>query len=130
MKKNKEALLEYINSLKGYEGYVQFSNRPIEDIWTQKSDINIEEKGGFVYEAHFSNGTESISIKQVNEIWFVSKSGISNVKKEDIQVFHALKKNVKMAQIWVNEVDTLCEDMNVKKLKKVVFVGFVEGESK
>ena len=130
MKKNKEELLEYINSLKGYEGYVQFSNRPIEDIWTQKSDINIEEKGGFVYEAHFSNGTESISIKQVNEIWFVSKTGISNVKKEDIQVFHALKKNVKMAQIWVNEVDTLCEDMNVKKLKKVVFVGFVEGESK
>ena len=30
MKKNRNEIVEYINTLKGYEGYVQFSHRPIE----------------------------------------------------------------------------------------------------
>jgi CRISPR type III-associated protein (TIGR04423 family) len=130
MKKNKTEILEYINSLRGYEGYVQFSNRPIEDIWTQKSDIGVDAKDGFVYEAHFSNGVESISIKQLNATWLISKTDISNIKEEDTEIFYALEQNVKMAQIWEEVTDPLCEDMKVKKLQKVVLVGFVRGESK
>jgi len=130
MKKNRAEILEYINSLRGYEGYVQFSDRPIEDIWTQKSDIDVDAKKGFVYEAHFSNGVESISIRQLNDTWFISKTDISNIKEEDTEVFHALEQNVKMTQVWEEIVDPLCEDMKVKKLQKVLFVGFVKGESK
>ena len=130
MKKNKIEIIEYINSLRGYEGYVQFSNRPIENIWTQKSDISVDAKDGFVYEAHFSNEVESISIKQVNDTWFVSQTDISNIKEEDTEIFHALEQNVKMAQIWEEVPDHLCEDMVVKKLQKVLFAGFVKGESK
>jgi len=129
MKKNKTEILEYINSLKGYEGYVQFSNRPIEDIWTQKSDISVDAKGGFVYEAHFSNGVESISIKQVNDTWFVSQTDISNINKEELDVVHALTQNIKIAQIWEEKDDEFCEGMKVKKLQKVTFVGF-ESNSK
>jgi CRISPR type III-associated protein (TIGR04423 family) len=130
MKKDKTEILEYINSLRGYEGYVQFSDRPIEDIWTQKSDISIDAKGGFVYEAHFSNGVESISIKQVNATWLVCVTEIADIKEEDTEIFHALEKNVKIAQVWDEVIDSLCGDMKVKKLKKVVFAGFVKGESK
>ena len=130
MKKNKTEILEYINSLRGYEGYVQFSDRPIEDIWTQKSDISVDAKGGFVYEAHFSNGVESISIKQINSSWLVSTTDISNIKEENTEIFYALEKNVKMAQIWDKITDPLCEDMKVEKLQKVLFAGFVKGEAK
>jgi CRISPR type III-associated protein (TIGR04423 family) len=35
-----------------------------------------------------------------------------------------------MAQVWDEVIDPLCGDMKVKKLKKVVFTGFVKGEAK
>jgi len=130
MKMNKQVIQTYINSLKGYEGYVQFSDRPIEDIWTQKSDISIDSKDGFIYEAHFCNGTQSISIKQINNSWFVSTTDVSNISDEDTQLYHAFEKNVKMAQVWEEVADELCEGMKVQKIKKVVFVGFKQGDSK
>jgi hypothetical protein len=34
MKKSHTEIIEYINALKGYQGYVQFSDRRIEDIFT------------------------------------------------------------------------------------------------
>lgn len=128
MKKDKKGIIDYINSLKGYEGYVQFSDRPIEDIFITSSDIKVDSKDGFVYEAHFSNGKESIAIRQINGEWLVAKTDISNIPEEDKQIYYALGKNVIMAQIWKEEVDPLCEGMKVKKLKKVVFAGFVGGE--
>ena len=129
MKKNQNEIVEFINSLKGYEGYVQFSNGPIKDIFTTKSDISVyAEKGAFVYEAHFFNGLESLAIKQVNDSWLVSKTDVSNIDEKDTITYHAYEKNVKMGQIWQEEPDELCEGMMVKKLKKVVFLGFVGGE--
>ncbi len=130
MKKNKEEIETYINSLKGYEGYVQFSHKPIEEIWTNRSDINVDVKDGFVYEAHFCNDFESIAIKQINDVWLVSTTDISKVSQEDTQTFHALKQNVKMAQIFEELSDELCEGMKVKKIKKIVFAGFEKGDSK
>ena len=128
--RTKQEIQTYINSLKAYEGYVQFSDRPIEDIWTQKSDIRIDSKGGFVYEAHFCNGAESISIKQINDSWFVSTTDVSNISDEDTQLYHAFERNVKMAQVWEEVADELCEGMKVQKIKKVVFVGFTKGDTK
>ena len=127
MKKNRQEILEYINSLEGYEGYVQFSDRPIENIWTQKSNISTDAKDGFVYEAHFYNGSDSISIKQVNDVWLVDET--KDTPLTDTQDFVGINNlKVKMAQIWEAKVDPLCEGMKVKKLKKVVFVGFEKGE--
>ena len=129
MKKNRQEILEYINSLKDYEGYVQFSDRPIEDIWTQKSDISVDAKDGFVYEAHFYNGSDSISIKQVNDVWLVDET--KDTPLTDTQDFIGINKlKVKMAQIWEAKEDPLCEGMKVNKLTKVVFAGFEKGERK
>ena len=133
MKKTKEEIVEYINNLAGYQGYIQYSNRPIDkktDIFI-KDDPKVELNGGFIYEAHFCNGNQSISIKQLNDSWYIDETDILNIPSSDIENFITDIENfpkVKMAQIWEKKKDELCEDMEVMKLKKVVFVGF-EGVS-
>lgn len=130
MKKNRVEIIDYINTLKGYEGYVQFSHRPIDiekDVF-KENDPKVEDEKGFIYEAHFANKTDSIGIRQMNDTWFISKTNISNAEIESFEGIAHLK--IKMAQIWEKELDSLCEDMEVLKLKKVVFAGFNKGESK
>jgi CRISPR type III-associated protein (TIGR04423 family) len=132
---NNIEIIEYINTLDGYRGYVQFSHRPIDkerDIFVDSNPV-VEDEEGFVYEAHFCNDSESITIKQINENWLISKSDISSISHDEINGYITDIENfnykVKMARIWEKEQDPLCEDMEVKKLKKVVFLGF-EGEVK
>jgi len=131
----KQQVIEYINNLQNYQGYVQFSHRPIEkskDIFLDNNP-QIEDEDGFIYEAHFCNGKESISIRQINNSWLVSKTDISNISSSDMQEFitdiEKFNYKAKMAQIWEEVEDELCENMKVKKLKKVVFAGF-EGDKK
>ncbi|MEA1892482.1 MAG: hypothetical protein U9N33_07200, partial [Campylobacterota bacterium] len=85
MKKTRDEIITYINALQGYQGYVQFSDRPIEDIFREFSDIHVDPNDGFVYEAHFSNGQDSISIKQLNDYWFVDEC--KNVSMDDTQTY-------------------------------------------
>jgi len=133
MKKTREEIIEYINSLEDYRGYVQFSHRPInkeKDIFINK-DPKVENENGFIYEAHFYNGQEPIMIRQINHSWIVSKTDISNVEDSDIEVYISDIKGcpkIKMAQIWEEEADEFCDRMMVKKLKKVVFAGFEDGK--
>jgi CRISPR type III-associated protein (TIGR04423 family) len=132
---NKSEVIEYINSLDGYEGYVQFSHRAIEkekDIFLNKNP-KVSDEEGFVYEAHFYKDNNSISIKQINNSWVVSKTDILNVDQADMQKFITdiaeFNYEVKMAQIWEDKEDEYCEHMMVKRLKKVVFAGFEGGKS-
>lgn len=135
MQINKNEIVEFINSLSGYVGYIQFSHRAIDkdkDIFLKDRAVKIEKEEGFIYEAHFCNDQESISIKQVNASWFVSKENLSQIEPEDTQDFISDIKDfnyrIKMAQVWKEEADYFCEGMMVKKLKKVVFLGFTGGE--
>ena len=132
----KTEVINYINSLDTYEGYVQFSHRPIDknkDIFYEGKSLKVEDEAGFIYEAHFCNGINSIQIRQVNDSWLVSETDISNVNAADTQSYisdiESFPYKVKMVQIWEIEEDELCDNMEVKKLKKVVFAGF-EGASK
>ena len=125
MRKNRTEVIEYINSLKEYEGYVQFSHRPIDlerDLFPRTTDIELDNQQSFVYEAHFCNGQESIMIRQQNADWVVSKTDISSAEFETFHGIAGLKVN--MAQIWEEKPDELCEGMKVNKLQKVVFAGF------
>jgi CRISPR type III-associated protein (TIGR04423 family) len=127
----KEDIVKTINEkYRDYEGYVQFSHRPIDkekDIFHNGKKVAIEDESGFVYEAHFFNGTDSIAIKQINDRWYVDET--KNTSLTDTQSYFTKDKNlkVKMAQIWEPENDPLCENMPVLKLKKVVFAGFEGG---
>lgn len=133
MRKNRTEVIEYINGLKGYRGYVQFSHRPLKqkDIF-EESDPQIDiEKKGFIYEAHFCNAKQSIMIRQINNEWLVSTTDISKAKEIEFYVLEKtkhlenIKSNwIKMAQIWEEKPDELCEGMGVMKLQKVVFAGF------
>jgi len=130
MRKNREEIITYINSLKDYDGYVQFSHREIDlqkDIFPKKEDLDSDDtKNGFIYEAHFCKDDESIAIRQINGEWVVSIEKISNAHTE---IFHGIEKlKVKMAQIWATKKDKLCEDFEVLQLQKVVFAGFEKGE--
>ena len=136
MKKNRNEIIDYINSLEEYQGYVQFSHRPIDkqtDIFYEDKKVEVKDEEGFIYEAHFSNGSESVTIKQINDSWIVSKTDINTLDKKDIQEYISDIENfnykIQMAQIWEVKEDELCENMPVKKLSKVVFIGF-KGESK
>ncbi|MDK9694141.1 MAG: TIGR04423 family type III CRISPR-associated protein [Sulfurimonas sp.] len=133
----KEDIVKIINEkYSNYEGYVQFSHRPIDkdkDIFHNGKKVEISDESGFVYEAHFYNGAESIAIKQINDSWLVSVTQLSEVQnpEADIKTYHAINGlKVKMAQIWKEAEDELCEDMKVLKLKKVVFAGFAKGDDK
>lgn len=129
MRKNRTEILEYINTLKGYEGYVQFSHRPIDvekDVFMGR-DPKVEDESGFVYEAHFSDGQQSVAIRQLNDAWLVDATKIADV---EVETFHGIGNlKITMAQIWESQSDVLCEDMQVMKLKKVVFAGFAKGEA-
>jgi len=127
MKKNRAEVIAYINGLKAYEGYVQFSHRPIDlkrDLFPRANDIADEK--GFVYEAHFYKDNQSIMIRQINDGWIVSQTDTTDAAFE---VFHGISDlKIRMAQIWKPEADELCEGMSVMKLKKVVFAGFEKDE--
>ena len=129
MKKNRTEIIEYINTLKGYAGYVQFSHRAIDiekDVF-EANDPQVEEEGGFIYEGHFSNGSESIAIRQLNDVWLVSKVGIAGL---EVETFHGIADlKINMVQVWESKTDELCEGMEVSRLEKVVFAGFAKGEA-
>jgi len=127
----KESIIKYINSLKDYEGYVQFSDSKIRecDIFKGFQDIKLTPTKGFIYEAHFYNGQDSITIRQINDSWIVDKN--IDIPLTDTETFYAKDGlKVKMAQIWEAKADEFCEGMRVKKLIKVVFAGFEKGDSK
>ena len=128
MRKNRDEIIDYINMLSGYEGYVQFSHRAIDiekDVFIDK-EPKVEDEDGFIYEAHFTNGNDSIMIRQQNDAWVVSTT---TIKDAELETFHAIAGlKVNMAQIWEAKEDELCEGMEVLKLQKVVFAGFEKGE--
>jgi len=127
MQIDKNKVIEYINNLKGFRGYVQFSHRELDiakDIFIDK-DPSISPEEGFIYEAHFANKDEYITIKQLNNSWVIDRDFLKNSEEQEYYGIGGIK--VIMAQIWEDAEDKLCEDMPVKKLKKVVFAGFKKG---
>lgn len=130
MNLNRDEVIDYINNLNGFRGYVQFSHREInkdKDIFTN-SDPKVTNEDGFIYEAHFANENEYVTIKQLNNSWLVDRDSLENSEIQEYYGIGGIK--VKMAQIWEEEDDELCENMKVQKLKKVIFAGFAQGGEK
>nr|WP_314870040.1 TIGR04423 family type III CRISPR-associated protein [uncultured Campylobacter sp.] len=146
MKKNKDEILKYVNeNLKGYEGYIQLMGEKIDEkhlflAGEQTPGLGEDE---LIYEAHFFNANlkKSISIRQINDAWFVDETELNKVALEesDIKTFYPKFGNfkIKMAQIWQDEKDEFCEVLRedgtreglpVLKLQKIVFAGFVKDE--
>lgn len=134
MRKTKDEILNYIKSLDGYEGYIQKLGSKISegDIFFKRGiNVNLQ-PNEYIYEAHFfsKNENKSILIRQINDSWIVDEVDLSkiNLKNEDnLQEFWSkFGLKIKMAQIWEEENDELCEGLPVFKLKKAVFAGFTD----
>ena len=126
----KDSVLNHINNLNGFRGYVQFSHREIDinkDLFIN-SDPKVTKEDGFIYEAHFANDSEYVTIKQLNDKWIANRGSLENSEIQEYYGIGGIK--VKMAQIWEEDEDELCKNMIVKKLKKVVFAGFAQGGQK
>jgi hypothetical protein len=146
MKKNKDEILKYVNeNLKGYEGYIQLMGEKIDEKHLFLAGERTPGLGEdeLIYEAHFFNANlkKSISIRQINDAWFVDETELNKVALEesDIKTFYPKFGNfkIKMAQIWQDEKDEFCEvpqgngtleGLPVLKLQKIVFAGFVKDE--
>lgn len=144
MRKNRDEILRYVNeNLKGYEGYIQLMGEKIDEkhlFLTSERTPSLGEDE-LIYEAHFFNANlkKSISIRQINDAWFVDETELNKVALEesDIKTFCPKFGNfkIKMAQIWQDEKDEFCEVLRedgtreglpVLKLQKIVFAGFVK----
>lgn len=146
MKNNRDEILKYVNeNLKGYEGYIQLMGEKIDEkhlflVGERTPGLGEDE---LIYEAHFFNANlkKSISIRQINDAWFVDETELNKVALEesDIKTFYPKFGNskIKMAQIWQDEKDEFCEvpqdsgtleGLPVLKLQKIVFAGFVKDE--
>ncbi len=146
MKKNRDEILKYVNeNLKDCEGYIQLMGEKIDEkhlFLTGERTPSLGEDE-LIYEAHFFNANlkKSISIRQINDAWFVDETELNKVALEesDIKTFYPKFGNfkIKMAQIWQDEKDEFCEvpqdngtleGLPVLKLQKIVFAGFVKDE--
>jgi len=121
-----EKVIEYLNSLEGFEGFVRYSHRPIKSGDIFKNKINIKREEGFIVEAFFCNGKKSIEIKQVNDKWLLAEFDLpKKIDNKDVDVFESkVAGKVKMLQLWKKEE---LDGFLVKKLKNIVFFGF-EGD--
>lgn len=146
MKKNKDEILKYVNeNLKDCEGYIQLMGEKIDEKHLFLAGERTPSLGEdeLIYEAHFFNANlkKSISIRQINDAWFVDETELNKVALEesDIKTFYPKFGNfkIKMAQIWQDEKDEFCEvlredgtreSLPVLKLQKIVFAGFVKDE--
>lgn len=146
MRKNRDEILKYVNeNLKGYEGYIQLMGEKIDEkhLFLAGERTPGLGKDELIYEAHFFNANlkKSISIRQINDAWFVDETELNKVALEesDIKTFYPKFGNfkIKMAQIWQDEKDEFCEvpqdngtleGLPVLKLQKIVFAGFVKDE--
>lgn len=75
---------------------------------------------------------KSVSIRQINDGWFVDEVDLNKVMLEenDTKTFYSKFSDfkMKMAQIWEEENDEFCKNLPVLKLQKTVFAGFLKDE--
>lgn len=121
---------ETINSLSGYCGFIQYSNRAEHEVFpTPQESVSIEPGEGFIIEAHFFNPktNHSIAIRHCNSHWLKDEEKLDDLSS-DSEYYLTKIKNIKirMKQVWREVKDPRCENMAVLKLQKVMFAGFKE----
>ncbi len=133
--KTMEELKDFYEKLNTeFEGYILLSNKKLEHIFTKKQTLpkweELHDGKNFIIEAHFFDGDRSISIRQVNDKFIIIDKKLSSFKKENKpeETFITINNTkVKIATIWEEQKDELCESFEVLKPTMQLFCGF-EGE--
>lgn len=120
-----------------YTGYLWESDqeKPLVLKNTPYSRVLDDKSNPFIVEGMLFDGKRSISIKYINGKYLVSKT---EVQPEDFNSPDVERRLyianfdgagwLKFLEYWQPESDCLCEDMNVLRMKKRVFVGFTNDE--
>ena len=133
---NREDLKTYYEKLNAqYEGYIQMSDRRIENIFETPTILpkwNELHKGiNYILEValYEPNTKMSILIRQQNDNWLILEEELKGDEPTDS--FFTLKDDLKMkiAQIWDNKEDEFCNDWEVLEPTMLMFAGF-EKDSK
>ena len=136
---NREDLKTYYEKLNTqYEGYIQMSDRRIENIFETPTILpkwNELHKGiNYILEValYEPNTKMSILIRQQNDTWLILEKKLEGDEPTDS--FFTLKDNLKMkiSQIWEEEKNEFCNNLEVLEAKYLMFAGFEKkkGESK
>ncbi|WP_418179160.1 TIGR04423 family type III CRISPR-associated protein [Aliarcobacter lanthieri] len=142
--KTLEELQKFYEELKDeFVGYIQMSNKKLDDIFSIKQTLpsweEIHKEKGFIVEACLFDGDRSITIRQINDKFAVIDKKLSDFSEEQktTQTFLAksLEKDVnleaKITQIWEEAKDENCLDIKVLKPTIQLFSGFKpKGENK
>lgn len=85
MRKNRDEILKYVNeNLRDCEGYIQLMGKKIDEKHLFLAGERTPSLGEdeLIYEAHFFNANlkKSISIRQINDAWFVDETELGGRK--------------------------------------------------
>lgn len=117
-----------------FEGYILLSdkepfileNKPLPDFDSLCNGRN------FIVEATLFCKVQNrcISIRQINDNFLVQRICLDDYPHKDFERFITINNKVaKVAQIWEEEIDLLCENLPVLKHKFSLFAGFESKES-
>ncbi len=136
MIKNREELEEFYNNLiDKYEGYVQMSDSRIKSEHLFKTAQilpkweELHNEVNYILEMALFNPTsrQSILIRQQNSKWLVMDRELKQKEIDNSDSFFTLTEKtpkMKMAQIWEEEENEFCLDMQVLEPKYLLFAGF------
>ncbi len=135
MMKTKEGLKEYYKTLTGkYEGYVQMSDSRFKDehLFYTKKNLppweTLHHNGiNYILEVALFDGSKSILVRQHNAGFLVLEKELNGDEPMDSYYIvtdkeHKIKMQV--AQIWEEEANEFCLDMDVLEPKYLIFAGF------
>ncbi|HIP30484.1 MAG TPA: TIGR04423 family type III CRISPR-associated protein, partial [Sulfurospirillum arcachonense] len=132
MLKSREELEAYYKNLtQEYEGYIQMSDDKIKDVFISSSSLpqwsELHNNINYILEiALFEpSSKKSILIRQQNSEWLVLEKILNG--DEPMDSYFTLTKNtpkMKIAQIWKEEPNEFCLDMEVLEAKCLMFAGF------
>lgn len=117
-----------------YQGYLWYSDKKEPQVLNNEVfELEIADSANpFIVEGQLFDGQKSISIKYVDGKYNINthdSNALEGVIQE--QVFHSHRmdgKLLKFKQIWKEQPDELCENMQVLQPAELVFVGFNDKE--
>ncbi|WP_259015106.1 TIGR04423 family type III CRISPR-associated protein [Emticicia fluvialis] len=120
-----------------YEGYVWMSDKQKPEVFMNKPfNANGHQQNPFIIEGLLWAKKEKVSIHiRHTGKYLIHKYEMNDQDlSEDINQYLAHKiegiKKLKFKQVWEPEKDPFCEDMEVLKMKALVFIGFESENTK
>lgn len=112
-----------------FEGYILLSDK--EPLILESAPLpdfdSLHNGGNFIVEATLfcKSRNECIAIRQINDSFLVQRICLDDYPHKDFERFITINNKVaKIAQIWEEELDSLCENLPVLKHKFSLFAGF------